>query len=628
MGFLGSSWHSVTIYIGHTWGTFANQTLKKFCLDGQGLTHSTASVDTGPALYRFLETCLNMSRLSARFVLPFVAVFLACAPPPATNDNQPEVEISEESAKAALRRAAEFYRNEVSTEGAYHFVYSEDLSYGRSEQARGLTQASIQRAGTPIVGMAYLEAYAATGDKLFLDAASDAARALVRGQVCSGAWDYIIEFDPEKRKQYPYRAEGNCDGFKVKPGVEGGRPLTTLDDNVSQGALRLMMRVDRELDFKDEAIHEATLHALESLLRAQYPNGAWPQRYSAFPDPSQHPVKKASYPESWSKEWPGPDYRGHYTFNDNSISDVIDMMLEAARIYDEPKYQAAAERGGDFMLLAQMPDPQPGWAQQYDADMHPAWARIFEPPSVTGGESQGIMKTLLLLYSETGKKQYLEPLPRALDYYEKSVLPEVANPSKYRARACPAGSICMARFYELKTNRPLYITKGTRVNVTGRSSELLGGYEVSYSDESVITHYGVLTRGNQLPGIRAEYERIKDADPATLRRPDRLRGLSPWSQGDANVAAEEDVRDRAAAALSSLSERGAWVEEGVVDPTDQVLQLFAAEDMTVTIGDTVHHIKEDEFLRVYPGDIPLPEKVIRSSTFADNVEALSDYLAR
>ena len=42
-----------------------------------------------------------------------------------------------------------------------------------------------------------------------------------------------------------------------------------------------------------------------------------------------------------------------------------------------------------------------------------------------------------------------------------------------------------------KTNRPLYITKGTRVNVRGRSSELLGGYEVSYSDESVITHYGV-----------------------------------------------------------------------------------------------------------------------------------------
>ena len=221
----------------------------------------------------------------------------------------------------------------------------------------------------------------------------------------------------------------------------------------SQAALRLLMRVDRELQFKDEQIHEATLYALDSLLRAQYPNGAWPQRYAEFPDPSRHPVKRASYPVSWSRKWPGPEYRGHYTFNDNSISDVIDMMLEASRIYDEPKYQAAAERGGDFMLLAQMPDPQPGWAQQYDADMHPAWARIFEPPSVTGGESQGVMKTLLLLYRETGKKKYLEPIPRALDYYEKSVLPETNNPSKYRARACPPGSICLARFYELE-NEP------------------------------------------------------------------------------------------------------------------------------------------------------------------------------
>ena len=304
------------------------------------------------------------------------------------------------------------------------------------------------------------------------------------------------------------------------------------------------------------------------------------------------------------------------------------MMLEASRIYNEPKYQAAAERGGDFMLLAQMPDPQPGWAQQYDADMHPAWARIFEPPSVTGGESQGIMKTLLLLYGETGNKKYLEPLPRALKYYEDSILPETENPSKYRARACPAGSICMARFYELKTNRPLYITKGTRVNVTGRSSDKLGGYELSYSDESVITHYGVLTRGDQLPAIRAEYERIKDADPATLRRPDRLSGLSPWSQSGDSAPTPEEVLDRAAAAFSSLTERGAWIEEGVVDPTDQILQLFAAEDMTVTIGDTVHRIKENDYLRVYPGDIPPPEKVIRSTTFARNVVALSDYLSR
>ena len=557
-------------------------------------------------------------------ILCLLVALSACTPegpeePPASG-------LSREGAAAALRSAAEFYRGEVSTEGAYHFVYSEDITYGRSEQARGLTQASVQRAGTPIVGMAYLEAYAATDDKSYLDAARETALALVRGQLCSGGWTYIIEFDPEKRKDYPYRTEGNCDGFKVKPGVEAGHAATTLDDNVTQAAVRLMMRVDRELNFEDEQIHKSALTALDSLIRAQYPNGAWPQRYSEFPNPAQHPVNRASYPESWSREWPGADYRGHYTFNDNSVSDVIDMMLEAARIYDDPRYQAAAERGGGFMLLAQMPDPQPGWAQQYDADMHPAWARIFEPPAVTGGESQGILKTLLLLYRETGRKKYLEPIPRALDYYEKSALPDSDNPSKYRARACPPGSICMARFYELKTNKPLYITKGTRVNVQGRSSALLDGYKVSYSDESVITHYGVLTRGDQFPGIRALYERIKDVDPATLRRPDRLSGLSPWSGQDESRPSEDEVRARAAEAVASLTQRGAWIEEGVADPTDRILQLFAAEDMTITIGDTVHAIKENDYLRVFPGQVPPPEKVIRSQTFAQNVHALSAYL--
>ena len=34
-----------------------------------------------------------------------------------------------------------------------------------------------------------------------------------------------------------------------------------------------------------------------------------------------------------------------------------DAMLEAARIYDEPRYRASAEKGGAFILLAQMPEP-------------------------------------------------------------------------------------------------------------------------------------------------------------------------------------------------------------------------------------------------------------------------------
>src|SRR5687768_16842205 len=176
-------------------------------------------------------------------------------------------------------------------------------------------------------------------------------------------------------------------------------------------------------------------------------------------------------------------------------------MLEAARVYGEPRYLAAAEKAGGFILLAQMPEPQPGWAQQYDRDMHPAWARRFEPPSITGGEAQSVMNGLLLLYRETGNRKYLEPLPRALAYYRRSLLPASDTPSEVRRRACPGQAPCLARFAELQTNRPLYITKGTRLTTLDHGTTNADGYELSYSDASVITHYSVLVSGAGLAAI-------------------------------------------------------------------------------------------------------------------------------
>ncbi|MCH7686380.1 MAG: polysaccharide lyase, partial [Planctomycetes bacterium] len=385
----------------------------------------------------------------------------------------------------------------------------------------------VQPPGTPIVGGTFLDVYERTGDKYYLAAAKETAYALVAGQLKSGGWDYRIEYDPKDRRRYAYRIDGDN---------AGSRNVTTLDDNNTQSALRFLMRTDRTLQFKDQKIHEAVEYALESLLKAQYPNGSWPQRFSEFPDPEKHPVKKASYPKTWSRVWPSKDYRGYYTFNDNSIADVIDTMFDATEIYGEERFQAAAEKAGDFMILAQMPDPQPGWAQQYDADMHPAWARKFEPASVTGGESQGVMRSLLKLYRRTGKKKFLEPIPRALAYYKKSLLPDGR----------------LARFYELKTNRPLYFVKDT--------------YELTYSSDNMPTHYGFIT-GSRLDSIEAEYRRLQKTDPSDLNPPREKPSYRLTSELSA----------QAKAVVGSLDSRGAWVEEGRLrshgadDPTRQIL---------------------------------------------------------
>lgn len=424
-----------------------------------------------------------------------------------------------DDAAAGLKKAVGYFRTNVGVQGGYLWKYSEDLTKREGENRATATQAWVQPPGTPAVGLALLNAYESTGDPYYREAAIETAHALVRGQLRSGGWDYKIEFDPKLRGAYAYRTEATPGKFNV----------TTFDDNVSQAVLRFLMRVDTLLERKDQAVHEAVIYALDSLLKAQYPNGAWPQRYEAFPEAGQFPVAKASYPESWSREFPKAKYYTHYTFNDNSLADVIDVMLEAERTYGGGKYRAAAEKGGGFMLLAQMPDPQPGWAQQYDAEMHPAWARKFEPPSITGGEAQGIMRTLLRLYRETGDAKYVETLPKAIAYYRKSLLPNGQ----------------LARFYELKTNKPLYFTKE---------------YVLTYDDSDLPTHYGFKVSGN-LDAIEKELEALKKTPPPP-------GGVKPAAKGTGRKKPSPSQEAEVKKVLAALDDKGRWLEEGKMKTFD------------------------------------------------------------
>jgi len=422
-----------------------------------------------------------------------------------------------EEAAAALRRACEFFRNQVSTNGGYLWRYSADLKQRAGETPASASTIWVQPPGTPSVGQAFLTAHEATGDEYYLQLAKDAAMALVEGQLRSGGWDYRVEFDPQERAKYNYR---------TGPENAKARNVSTLDDETSQAALSFLMRIDEALDQKDPVIHEAAIYAIESLLAAQYPNGAWPQRFDALPDPAKFPVKKASYSESWPREWPNQRYHDYYTFNDDTLADMIETMFLAAEIYDDDRCRAAAEKAGDFILLAQMPDPQPAWAQQYDAEVHPAWARKFEPPSVTGGESQGAIRILLRIYRETGKEKYLEPIPRAIAYLKKSRLPDGR----------------LARFYELKTNRPLFFTKD---------------YQLTYSDADMPTHYGFKISDNT-DRLLEEYEGLRSKPWSKLVKQEPTRPSRP----DSSLVAQTRAANRA------LDDQGRWLSRGRVEGAD------------------------------------------------------------
>ena len=80
---------------------------------------------------------------------------------------------------------------------------------------------------------------------------------------------------------------------------------------------------------REQAIRRARDVGLRKLLEAQYPNGAWPQRYDGVPkQPQDFPVLPAHYPKTWSRVYPKANYINHYTFNDNSHRDWVLLALK------------------------------------------------------------------------------------------------------------------------------------------------------------------------------------------------------------------------------------------------------------------------------------------------------------
>ncbi|XAL99390.1 hypothetical protein OT109_17640 [Phycisphaeraceae bacterium D3-23] len=429
-----------------------------------------------------------------------------------------------EDALAAMRRAAEYCDAHLAVEGGYVWAYAADLSKREGEGEVGETTVWVQPPGTPAVGMMYLRCYEATGDDYYLGLALKAGRVLLRGQMETGGWGAKVELAPAERSQFRYR-------LGEERRARRARTTSSFDDNQTQSALRLLMRLDAALGFEDEAIHEACQYAIEHIIEAQYPAGGWPQVFDGNVELAEPPVLDASYPESWSREYTGHNrYWRWYTLNDGAMLDTIDVLFEAAEVYDDPAMRDAAIAGADFLLRAQMPDPQPGWAQQYDYDMHPAWARRFEPPAITGSESQHVMLTLIDVYHRTGDAKYLDAVGQALAYFKAS-------------RLSGGG---LARFYELETNRPLFMTRD---------------YELTYDADDVPGHYA-FTVSDRLDRIERLYnEAVADG---------------PLDAGSARAQSIDRLARRAREAMDAQAAYGPWLTEGPMrfaGPADRVIDM-------------------------------------------------------
>jgi PelA/Pel-15E family pectate lyase len=221
-----------------------------------------------------------------------------------------------------------------------------------------------------------------------------------------------------------------------------------------------------------ERHRDAVLRGLDYLLAAQYPNGGWPQFF---------PLRKGYY--------------SHITFNDDATLNVLEILRAIATgekpydFVDQPRRIRGADalrRGIDCVLRCQIVvDGKPTvWAAQHDeTTFAPAAARKFEPACFTSQESAGLVRFLMSI--DQPSPEIIASIRGAVVWFERTKITglrfaRINTPEGRDGIVTPdptAGPL-WARFYELGTERPIFIGRDEVIHysLTEIERERRGGY--------------------------------------------------------------------------------------------------------------------------------------------------------
>jgi pectate lyase len=217
----------------------------------------------------------------------------------------------------------------------------------------------------------------------------------------------------------------------------------TFDNGATVGEMRFLARAvianDRPTD------RDAFTRALDHVLSAQYPNGGWPQTSP-----------------------PGKGYPRYITFNDNTMVNLLELLRDVARSdgfrFVDPARREAAGRaftkGIACILKCQIrvDGRLTAWCAQHDeTTLEPRGARKYERPSLSGGESAGIL--MLLMSLEAPTPDVVASVRAGVRWYEDSKLTGIRQTIVDGDKAIvldPNAPPLWARFYEIGTNRPFF----------------------------------------------------------------------------------------------------------------------------------------------------------------------------
>ena len=481
------------------------------------------------------ETARKGSLVRARS-RPFVDRFIPAA------EFSPQTP-SRDEVLAAMKKATQFMVEKVAYRGGYVWAVSEDFSRRYGEVPARATQVWVQ-SGTPEVGMTLLDAYDLTRDPVYLDGARKAADALIYGQHPLGGWNYVIDFDPSGLKTW-YEKEAS----RFKWGMEEYRHYygnATFDDGNTSSATRFLLRL--YLTTPDPRYRRPLLKALNFIVLAQYPNGAWPQRY-----PLSHEFTHDGF----------PDYTSYYTLNDGSAVSNIEVLVEASEKLGDKRYLKAARRAVEFLIAIQGPRDQAAWAEQYDPKtMRPVKARTHEPAGFVIRESEQVIELLEKFYLMTAERRYLKPIPGCLDWFDR------VNREAVELKRPPA------RYYEFVTNLPIYNLRTDKTNAAGYGLYRWSNTDSQGDGEGLYRFGGGQSETRPvvdvLP-IRKRYEWIAGLSPeqARVEYQKRSGGGERPEQPNRRQFGNTSVAD----VIAAMDHRGAWVRDDVrvlkVSPNSQ-----------------------------------------------------------